>query len=482
MRPSLKPVDNQGERLEGESQVNITQEVVSFAVRTRFEEIASEALYTMKRHILDSLGVALAGTAEEAFGLLCDWLKAKGGPVESQVWGTKYRAPVDAAALANGLAGHVLDYDDTQLATTPEGVYGLLTHPSVPVLAAALPVAEQRGLSGRDLLAAFYVGSEVECRLADAMAPRHYREGFHSSGTIGTIGAAVAAGRLLGLAPEGLGQALGIAASMAAGLRENFGTMTKALHVGRAAANGVLAAQLAAAGYTAATNILEAPRGFFQAMGGGFAPDRITGRLGRPYFYLEPGVSIKPHPCGSLAHPAMAAMQRLMQQPFSLDQVESIAVGTASNIPNALIHTQPQTALEAKFSMQFCLAILLLEGRAGIQEFRDDVVRRPDVQDLMRRIHLYVHPEAEALGYDRMTSIIDVTLKDGRRLTDRSDIARGHPENPMSDAEVVAKFQECAAVALSREQAEQIVETVWRLEKVADVCGLTKLLAAGQAQ
>lgn len=458
--------------------MSITSEIVEFAVGTDFADISPEAVHTMKRHILDSLGVALAGTAEDAFRIVAAWVEANSGSPESQVWGTDRRVSVPAAALANGLAGHVLDYDDTQLATAPEAVYGLLTHPSVPVIAAALPVAESRGQSGRDLLTAFYVGSEVECRIADAIAPRHYREGFHSSGTIGTLGAAVAAGRLLALNAERLAHCLGIAASMAAGLRENFGTMTKSLHVGRAAANGVTAAQLAAAGFTAAPHILEAPRGFFQAMGGGFTPELLSGRLGQPYFYLWPGVSLKPHPSGSLAHPAMAVLQRIRaRQPFSAAEVEAIEVGTASNIPNALIHTQPQTALEGKFSMQFCLAILILEGRAGIREFQDDVVRRPDVQAFMRRIRLYVHPELEALGYDRMRTVIDVRLKDGRTLSDRGDVARGHPEDPMSDDEVMAKFRECAAEVLPTAQAEEIIAAVWQLDDLADVRQLTRLLA-----
>jgi 2-methylcitrate dehydratase PrpD len=265
---------------------------------------------------------------------------------------------------------------------------------------------------------------------------------------------------------------------MASGLRENFGTMTKSLLVGRAASNGVTAAQLAAAGYTAASNILEADRGFSRAMGGGFSLERIAGKLGQPYFYLAPGVSIKPHPSGSLTHPGMALMQRmLVREPFSANEVESIDVGTASNIPNALIHAQPQNALEGKFSMQFCMAILVLERKGGIREFQDEVVRRPDVQDLVRKVRLYVHPELEALGYERMRTIIDVTLKDGRRLHEQGDVARGHPENPMPDDELVAKFHECAAEALSRDQADRIVETVWRLEDLEDTRSLARLLA-----
>src|SRR5450631_3162576 len=183
---------------------------------------------------------------------------------------------------------------------------------------------------------------------------------------------------------------------MSAGLRENFGTMTKPLHAGRAAESGVIAADLADLGWTATDKILEARRGFFQAFGGGFDPTAIVNKLGRPWTFVSPGVSIKPYPSGSLTHPGMSEMLRLIRaNKITPEQVVSVDVGTNRNMPNALIHHQPTDSLQAKFSMEFCMAVLLLYGRAGLQEFTDEVVNRPEVKAMIGRVRFGENPEAE---------------------------------------------------------------------------------------
>src|SRR5437868_11585033 len=185
--------------------------------------------------------------------------------------------------------------------------------------------------------------------------------------------------------------------------------MTKPFHAGRAAENGIVAAELAALGFTASPNGLEADRGFFRAAGGGYDAQAIAGKLGDPLTFHFPGVSIKPHPSGSLTHPGMGAMLALIRKhDITAAQVKRVSVGTNHNMPNALIHHQPKNELQAKFSMEFCMAILLLEGKGGLQEFTDDVVNRPDVQAMISRVEFGVHPEAEAAGFDKMTTIIDL--------------------------------------------------------------------------
>ncbi len=290
------------------------------------------------------------------------------------------------------------------------------------------PWARRAQISGAELLLAYIVGVEVECRIADAINPRHYQSGFHSTATIGGLGAAMAVGKILRLKEKTLLHALGIAASMASGLRENFGTMTKPLHAGRAAENGVTAALLAQAGHSAATNILEARRGFFNAMAGGFDESKISGRLGRPYFMQEPGISIKPYPSGSLSHPAQDLILDLVKQhDLHGSQIASVEVGTNANVPNALIYPMPKTALEGKFSIPFCMAIAILERKAGIAQFTDKKVRERKVVALMKRVTLYVDDEMEKLGYDQVRSKIRITLKNGKIIEARADVARGHP-------------------------------------------------------
>ena len=455
----------------------LTQEIASYVTKTRYRAIPSDVVQLARSFILDGLGVALAGSTDECSRIVQAQIRRMGGREECSILGTALRAPAAKAALANGVAAHAMDYDDTQLSTSKVAVYGLLTHPTTPVLAAALAIGERARISGEELLLAYVLGVEVECRLADAIHPRHYQSGFHSTATMGGLGAAVAVGKILRFKEEELMRALGIAASMASGLRENFGTMTKPLHAGRAAENGVTAALLAADGFTAATDILEARRGFFNAMAGGYDESKISGRLGRPYFMKEPGISIKPYPSGSLYHPAQDLILDLVKQhDLKPGDIEHIDVGTNSNVPNALIYPMPKNALEGKFSIPFCMAIAVVERKAGIAQFQDRKVRDKKVVEMMKRVTLYVDDELERLGYDKVRSRIRIKLKDSRSIEGRYDVARGHPEKPMSWAELGDKFRDCADLVLLRKNAEEIIQWVARIEQLKSLRPLFRAL------
>ncbi len=457
--------------------------VAGFIVDTRFADIPAAVLELARKSILDGLGLALSGSVARTGELVRKYLESTGVALTkgATVIGSADKAPARFAAFANGVGIHADDYDDTQLAVAKDRVYGLLTHPTAPALPAALAVGELRGASGRDLLLAYNIGVEVETKISEAIAPRHYEEGFHSTGTAGVFGGAAAAVKLMALDRPRVLRALGIAASEAAGLRENFGTMTKPFHAGRAAESGVVAAEFAALGWTANEQILEAPRGFFQAAGGGWDPAAIMNRLGHPWTFLSPGISIKPSPSGSLTHPGIGEMLRLIREHrITAEQVESVDVGTNKNMPNALIYHLPKDNLQGKFSMEFCLAAALLYGKVGLAEFTDDVVNRPAVQQMIRRIHFGVNPVAEAAGYDKMTTIIDIHLKDGRTVSGRADYAKGSPANPMSFDEVAAKFMDCAGAAHWPEsRSKAIVAMVRRLEEVRNVRELTAHCAIG---
>jgi 2-methylcitrate dehydratase PrpD len=235
---------------------------------------------------------------------------------------------------------------------------------------------------------------------------------------------------------------------------------------------------MAKMGWTAAPNILEAGRGFFKAAGGGWDDGSIRGILGTPWTFVNPGVSIKPHPSGSLTHPGMTKMLELIKvSGIRADQVERVKVGTNHNMPNALIHHRPRNELQAKFSMEFCMAILLLDGRANLPEFTDDVVLRADVQAMIEKVDFGVHPEAEAAGYDKMTTIIEIQMKDGRVIKGSADFGKGSPANPMTYEEVAEKFHGCCAFAKwPKDKADCIVEVVRNLEQLKDVRELTALL------
>jgi 2-methylcitrate dehydratase PrpD len=453
-----------------------TEQLVRFALETR--EIPDPIRALGIDHLVDGVAVMLSGATEASGRLVREYLREAGGAAQATVLGAKLRAPLRLAAWANGTAGHAMDYDDTQLASDRQSVYGLLTHPTVPVLAGALAVAETTEASGPVLLDAYIIGVEVACRIADAISPRHYRDGFHSTATMGGFGAAAAAARLYGCDLDTTLRAFGLAASMSAGLRENFGTMTKPFHAGRAAENGIFAVQLARRGWTAAKDILEAKRGFYNASAGGYDPSKIEGKLGNPYFFIEPGISIKPYPSGSLSHPAQDTLLELVREHDIVpDQVERIDVGVNSHVPNALIHVRPATALEGKFSLQFQMAIGVLERRAGIAQFVDEKVRDPRTRAMAERVHVHVDPEIEALGYNEMRMKVDLTLKDGRRLSGYAEAAKGHPKKPMSRDDLREKFMDCATLVMPAAAAESALEHLWAIRQIDRVADLTPMLA-----
>jgi 2-methylcitrate dehydratase PrpD len=348
---------------------SLTAYVADFIVATRYEAIPADVLALGKKSILDGLGLALAGSVAKSGQLLRRHLQGLGiTNTSASALGTSLALAPRFAAFANGTAVHADDYDDTQLAVAKDRVYGLLTHPTAPALPSTLAVAERDKRSGRDFLTAYHVGVEVECKIAEAINPRHYQHGFHSTATCGALGAAAGVANLLGLTQEQAQTCLGIAGSLAAGLRENFGTMMKPFHAGRAAESGVIAGEFAQLGFTSTPIVLEAGRGFFRAAGGGYDEAAIRGKLGAPWTFATPGVSIKPHPSGSLTHPGMTKMLELIRQhDIRPKQVASVKVGTNQNMPNALIHHRPTTELQAKFSMEFCMAILLLERKGGAE-------------------------------------------------------------------------------------------------------------------
>jgi len=457
------------------AETGITAEAAQFCAATQFEDLPPALIDTGKIHILDAIGLALAGERAETGGIVRRYLSDLGalsGP--STIIGTQLKAPPRFAAFANGVAIHADDFDDTQLAVAKDRVYGLLTHPTVTAMPAALAMAEALGKSGRDFMLAYHLGVEVETKISESISPRSYENGFHSTSMCGVFGSAISAAKLRGLEQNVIRQALGLAAAQASGLRENFGTMTKPFQAGQGAEAGVTAVDLVALGWTAAENILEAKRGFYSAFGGGWNPASIVGKFGGPWSVLSPGVSIKPYPSGSLTHPAMDVIARLRDahgiQPAD---VAKIRVGTNKKMLNTLIHHQPRTGLQAKFSMEFCVAVLLVLGKAGLNEFQDGIVRQPDVQDMLRRVEFYNNPEADAAGLDKMRSFVEVALNDGRTYFGVSDFAKGSPEKPMSIDDTAVKFLGCAEFAeVPKARAAALIVKVKDLEKIDDMRSL----------
>jgi 2-methylcitrate dehydratase PrpD len=460
-------------------QIGATEAVVDFIASTTFADIPSDALHIGKRCIADGLGVILAGSTTAASEILRAQVREDGSRPEATILGRdSFQTRAASAALVNATSGHAHDYDDTQLSTAADRIFGLLTHPTIPPLAASLAVGERLGVSGRTMLEAFLVGFEVECKIADAILPAHYKQGFHSSGTIGAFGAMAATAKLLKLNRAALAHAIGITASMSSGIRVSFGTMTKPLHVGRAAFNGVTAAELAAKGFTAGADALDGPWGFFQVLGGGFDADRIAGALGRPWTIVSPGVSIKPYPCGCLGHPSMDAMRALVtEHDVKPEQIRRIRLRAGSNILNPLRYSIASTELEAKFCPAFMLSAVALRRKAGVHEFSDDFVRSAPVQEMMRRVDTVFDQAIENQGFLQMRSIVEVELKDGRVLTQASGAYRGGPDRPFTTEELHEKFTECGSLVLPPERLAAVLARIDTIEQIGNVRDFTTMLS-----
>jgi 2-methylcitrate dehydratase PrpD len=457
----------------------LTKYVSDFVVNAKYEDIPENVVALGKKTLLDGFGLALAGSASGIGPLIRRYIETLGfSDGKASIVGTGMKAPARFAALANGISIHADDYDDT----------GSALHVTAPVLPAVFALCELGRRSGKELMLAFHVGVEVASKIGDAISPRHNGDGFHTTGTCGSFGSAGACAKLRGLSATQTTYALGVAASEASGLRDNFGSMTKPFHAGHAAENGIVAADLAALGWTAADDILEAPLGFFQAAGGGFNPSAIVNRLGAPWMFASPGDLIKRFPCGTIQQQFMDEMLRLIRDNnIAAKDVERVEVGgNRSNLATLFRH-HPTTGLEAKFSMEFAMSILLLEGKAGLSQFTDGVVQRTDVQNMMQRVTFYVDPE-----FDKQASqggnfqavlveggIIKIHMKDGRNFSGRTQPAKGSPENPMSYDEVADKFRGNAEYSKwPASKAELVIEFVKSLENAPDVSRITAALTS----
>jgi 2-methylcitrate dehydratase PrpD len=463
----------------------ITSAIAAFIAGTSFEAIPEPVIAAARRCLIDGLGVMLAGATVRGSEIVREYLRSLGRPgpghsesASSVLGPERMSASAADAALANGASGHAMDYDDTQLSSSPDRVFGLLTHPTVPALAASLAVGERLNASGRAFLHAFVTGFEVECKMAEAIDPNHYQRGFHSTGTIGTFAAVAGAATLMKLTRPQIPHALGIAGSMSSGIRVNFGSMTKPLHAGRAAENGVVAAELAARGFTAGDDPLDGEWGYFQVLGGGADGARIVPALGKPFSIVDPGVSFKPYPCGSLGHPTMDAMLKLVtDHDVKPEQITRVRVRAGSNILNPLRYKTAKTELEAKFCLPFMMASIALRRRAGIREFTDEFVSSAPVQAMMSRVETVFDQQIEARGFDKMRSVVEVVLSDGRTLTETSDERyRGGPEKPFTRTDLHEKFTDCASLVLPPDRIRRALALIESIETLKSVRELTQAL------
>jgi 2-methylcitrate dehydratase PrpD len=439
-----------------------TAALAAFAAETRYEQLGPAVVRQVKRCLLDFLGQVIGAADEPALRHAQAAVEALGGRPQALVFGTGLRTSARQAALLNGVASNSLDFDDTHFPT--------VLHPTGPALSAALAVGEWQRVSGQELVAGFAVGFEVECRVALAVHPEHYEAGWHITGTAGTFGGAAAAGRLLGLDAQRMRWALGLAGSQAGGVREQFGAMAKALHVGNAAANGVFSALLARHGFDATEQIFEGRRGFPAVASSGQHLERLVDGLGQRWEFEHLG--FKPYACGVVLHAVLDALLqiRTRHQPAP-EEVERIEARVHPLVLELADRPEPESGLAARISVQHGAAMTLLDGACGASQFSDQAVQRPASVALRRKVALTAD---SSLGEDQAE--VRLLLRDGRRLEARVEAASGSPRNPLSDQQLREKFHDLVWPYLPRWKEERLLELIERVEELEDAGAFADLL------
>jgi len=435
----------------------LTLDLGQFVAGLSPNRVPEEAARIARTGFIDCIGVMFAGREEEPTRLLRGVLQPPAGP--ATLCFTELTAPAPDAAWINGVAAHALDYDDV----------ALRGHPSTVLVPAILAEAETLDLSGRDMVVAYVAGYEVWAELVRREQGYHHGKGWHPTGIFGAIAAAASCAYLRRLDPARAAQAIALGASQSAGLMANFGTMTKPFHAGRAAHAGVMAARLAAAGFTAAADAIEHPQGFLTAVSpeGNVDRDSEAAGLGETWRIVKSGLSIKKYPACYCTHRAIDGMLDLVREhDVKPGDVDTVTVDLSENYATILRNHRPQTGLAAKFSVEFAMASAIVARRVGLAELTDDFVRRPDVQALMERVHVRTNTD-----YDPDSSGAAVADQVGVRLAaggtfegEKVRRARGHADRPLAEHDLFAKFEDCLTIGRSIVPPQTMFERLTGME------------------
>jgi 2-methylcitrate dehydratase PrpD len=436
---------------EAEASHEATRALARFIVGSRFEDLPETVRHEGSRTLLNWVGCAIGGSRHQTVTNAMAALSPFFGPGQATLLGRPERVDVLHAALLNGISSHVLDFDDTHIETA--------IHPAAPVAPAILALAEHRPVSGRDFMAALIIGIETEFRIGMAVTPAHYKIGWHITGTAGVFGSAAAAGKLLGLSEQQMCWALGLAAAQPVGLQEMFGSMTKSFHPGRAAQNGLTAALLAQAGYTASEQGLEAKRGWLNVLSTACNYAALT----------DPGWEIlnnsyKPFACGLVVHPVIDGCIQLRDaNGLTPDMIDRIEVAVHPRVMDVTSIRDPRTGLEGKFSIYHAAAVAVVAGAAGERQFSDEAVRAPAIAGLRARVLATIDP-----GLGKAQARVTILLRNGDRLAVFVEHAVGSVENPMSDRMLDDKFRGLSAGNLSPGDTDRLIDLCRGADKLAD--------------
>jgi 2-methylcitrate dehydratase PrpD len=453
--------------------MTITIDIARRITAMHYHDLPAEAVHWAKVAIIDTLACALAGASEEAPRIAEKVSAVYGGTGPALLWGTNRRLSALDAAIVNGTAGHALDYDDVN--NTIGG------HPSVPILPAIIALGEMLGSTGKDLLLAYITGFETQARIGAAVNVYHYRKGWHPTATLGVFGAAAASARLLNLDVQHSATALAIAASLSSGIKANFGTMTKPLHAGHCSRNGLYAALMAKEGFTASDDAFEHPHGFLELFNGAgnYRVEKILQDWANPLDVLAPGIGLKQYPCCASTHSAIDATLILRERHgLTADRVKKIE--TVTHTP-ALAHTNrpdPRTALDAKFSVQYCVARALMHGAVTFDHFADGALTQPELRSLLARVEAHTHDQLPKDMAEHYQGVVNITTTDGQLYSARVDQPLRGPQNLAPPDRLESKFKDCAALALRPEAVPRLYEQLRTFESLSNVRDLTDFMEA----
>jgi len=438
----------------------VTSQLCGFLAAARFEDLPATTIHAARRGLLDWFGCVFAGSTHPSVDLVIDMLRDLGGRSEATVVGRRLKLGLLDAPVANGYMGHVLDYDDTHATTF---------HPSSPVLSALLPLCERKRVSGRELLLAYVCGLEAGARVGLA-SPAHHKGGWHLTGTLGSMAGAIGATKLLGCTHEQTTHALGIAASQSAGLQQNRGTMTKYLHAGKAAANGLMSALLAQRGFTASGEVLEGARGFCRIYSEVAAPDQLVADLGLPWEMERNGY--KPYASAVVLHSIVDAMIQIRTQtPVDPAQVSEIRLSVHPHVVSITGVMTPASGMQSKFSVSHSAAIGLADGAGGAFEYSDERVRDPVIAALRGKVKVQVDT---TLAVDQARAVVTMGGKQYHAFVEHQS---GTRNNPMSDAAVESKFTTYSVPVIGEDASGKAVQIIWKFEQLDDVRELLALCA-----
>ncbi len=440
--------------------MSTTEDIAGFVTSFRLGDGPPELLPRVREAFLDSFGVMLAGSCEESARLAADWVRSQGAQDNCRVFAhADLRTSAANAALANGVAAHTLDYDH----------FG---HQSAVIVPCVLAVGEAKGVSGQGLIEAYIVGVEVSTLLANAMGKEAKEIGLHPAGLCGTLGAAVAVAKISNLTRQQIQTALGIAASLTGGLSQNFGTMVKPLHLGNAARNGIMAAEMAAMGFAANPNIFDQKGGFFSEL----ASAKMLEGLGKQFRFMHPGIAFKAYPCPYSSQRAVDAIIKIAERHnVAPGEVTAISCAAAPNTFRVLIHHRPMTSLEAKFSLEYLLAAGLMFKTISEECFDLKHVDDPMMRGLVEKVRIIDAPlERGTPGEGAVT----VQVKTGAAVFEETvSYAPGHPKNPLSWDQLAAKYRTCALQGGVEEPAlSRSLELLSRIDEIGNVRELLQLL------